>query len=371
MRINLFLLILLVVGRLCAQTGQPQQQLLRQSLANLDTARTPASRAFAQYTVSDAFYQNNQPDSVLKYNLLAEKTCRENGLNLLLGRTLMARSRVLINTGEYQAMIPLLTEAAQIFEQLDDKYRQAYAAGNLANVYASLGQTDNAFKMYRQVSKMMTTLNDTVGIADCFLNIALIYEDERGKEDSAFHYLDEAIRLYSSVPDQEQGLAIAYTSKGSLMRRLERRKEAIGFYLLAIRAARVVNDMYVVVDIHNALADTYLENKEYDNALKRIEEGLKICDEIDYIRGAMDLRTSRAMLHVALKEYQQAIALYEATLSEAQNAHIKSVELTACAGLAEAYHKAHQRRQARHYDHMAAGLKEEMRLHPETNPTTP
>jgi len=297
--------------------------------------------------------------------VLAEALCRANNFELMLGRTLMARSRVMINTGEYKAMISLLTEASRIFEKLGDVRRQAYARGNLANAYISLGETDNAFQMYKLVSEMMTSLNDTVGSADCLLNIGLIYEDEKGKEETALKYLDDAIKMYSGVADQEQGIAIAYNTKGNIMRRMGNFVDAIGFYLIAVQSARVVNDKYVVVDIYNALADTYIEHKEYANALKRIDDGLKMCEEIGYTRGAMDLKASRANLHTQQKEYDEAIALFESILAEAQKASIKMMMLNCYQGLEQAYHKRHNPKKARTYNHLANQLAEELKLHPE------
>lgn len=56
----------------------------------------------------------------------------------------LARSQILFNQGQYQATIPLLQQAQQIYQQQGDRARVTLTLINLSQVYQALGQWSEA-----------------------------------------------------------------------------------------------------------------------------------------------------------------------------------------------------------------------------------
>lgn len=118
-------------------------------------------------------------------------------------------------TGDWQAAIDQLTESANLFRSLDEKWQLAKALNNMGNVYGSTSDFAEAERMWREALEIWKVLEsngelaDATGLAatvDNLGNLAVekgLYEEARGLYAEGFHLRieagDPALAAYSLV----------------------------------------------------------------------------------------------------------------------------------------------------------------------------
>jgi len=103
--------------------------------------------------------------------------------------------------GEYQESVKLLNHALEIFSTIEDKYNRIVTLGDLANCYAALGDSDQAFARYEEALAGARETSDIRTEANVLFNMGL--ELARvGRHDEAIAISQRALEIFERIQDQ-------------------------------------------------------------------------------------------------------------------------------------------------------------------------
>lgn len=177
--------------------------------------------------------------------------------------------------------------------------------------FRDANQGDSAYKYFNEAKEIFLQHNDSLGIAKCLTNMAMI---ATGKGDY-FGGQELAIiaNAYFNESDTAQHKYIVsnYNNLGIASAKLEDYKQALGFYDLAIKYA--VNSETVFLFLNNK-ANIYQEQKQYDEAINLYEQILsndKISEE-EYARSLTNFASTKWLKNSTynpIPELKKALAI--------------------------------------------------------------
>lgn len=193
------------------------------------------SQFIALYEVAD-FYQNQRKKGLaLEFALRARKIAEQqrNDQNLFKALDLIG-GFIYFNQGNFEQSLAYGLELQALAHKMNDKERIAYSEMYLGDVNRVLEKFDTAIALYSKAIETWRELNDTGAIRTSLNNIGVIYD-----------------------------------AQGNYQKALE-------YYLSALRIAEQQRDNYMTADYSNAVARTYINLKNYNEALVYAERSLTL-----------------------------------------------------------------------------------------------
>jgi len=179
--------------------------------------------------------------------------------------------------GDYSTAIKYYSESRRIMEKLGDKQFLAIANADLGMVYSDLTEKTDGLDYLYSALKDYEEINDHTGAAGALREIGRYY-DLRGNTARALEFYfaslkktDKSGNAVASVTLQT--IAGIYSSQGNYA-------VAIEYLLKALelnRASGLKSDM---AQNHNTIAQIYLNEKRYDDALTHIRAALSVYEEL-------------------------------------------------------------------------------------------
>ncbi len=187
--------------------------------------------------------------------------------------------------GDYQAAVPLYQQALERHQRDQDK---AVTWDNLGNVYAALGETDEAIAAYRWAGVLNPQYaSPWHGLGDVFSKL--------NRDEEAIAAYRQALALDPDEPWPYNNLALVYERRGDY-------EQAVKLYQQALERHR--DDRNRAVSWHN-LGDVYYALDRPNDALAAYQQAIKL----DPQRAIYP--NSLGNLYGALGRYEQAIAAYQ------------------------------------------------------------
>lgn len=147
---------------------------------------------------------------------------------------------------------------------------------------------------------------------------------DMGQDEAAIENYKIYIENYPNDPRAYQNIGVVY-------KRLNKLDDTIANYEKALTLQTDKKDIELVED----LAECYHLKKDYPNALKYYDEVLLVKKD-DY-----DIRYNKALVLHAMKEYNDAAAIYTQLLTEKDNSNIQTNLTAALVSLGDEYLQAH------------------------------
>lgn len=188
---------------------------------------------------------------------------------------------------------------------------------NLALSYQELDRNDLALAQYDVVFRQQPSLHS---IRFDYGNLLA----DMGQDEAAIENYKIYIENYPNDPRAYQNIGVVY-------KRLNKFDDTIANYEKALALQTDKKDIELVED----LAECYHLKKDYPNALKYYDEVLLVKKD-DY-----DIRYNKALVLHAMKEYNDAAAIYTQLLTEKDNSNIQTNLTAALVSLGDEYLQAH------------------------------
>lgn len=176
-----------------------------------------------------------------------------------------------------QQVLNYYDQAISLFKRLGMEEERWITVTNKGNILRKMNAHEDAITCYFQALKHQELTGDVLGVAATNSSIGQVYDDQ-GNFSKAINYYKKALITYRSIKQKTSqdlfemavilhNIGFAYYNKGNL-------EEAKNYYFRSLKIAKE-NDFsdHLAFDA-NKIGDIYLDQKNYDEALKLFEEGL-------------------------------------------------------------------------------------------------
>ncbi len=164
----------------------------------LDTARLHGLRRYeglAQNEKGIFRFVNNDFDSALAHYAIAEQLISEFGTEVDLAKVLVNRGNVFLRTNDEVRAIDTYEKAAALAYKIGDPLTEAKVNTNMAGLYSSvIYDVEAAIRCSERAITLYRELNDTVGLAKSYVNLANQYRVAQRHADALVLYR-QAIEL--------------------------------------------------------------------------------------------------------------------------------------------------------------------------------
>lgn len=214
------------------------------------------------------FYLDTNLDSSYKYAQHA---------NALLGRLNnkkyeadMARilGRIMQRQGNHERALEYYLEQLSIVQELKDTLSVAFCLLDIGNLFLGIKDFQSAKNYYSQVTKFDLFKTESFGRSApnlAFIGIGRVYYYTH-QLDSARIYALQSYEFSLRAIDR-QGQAEALTLLGDILADENRTKEAINYYLLAVRQARLFNSLTIITQNYQNIARAFYTINQLDSSL--------------------------------------------------------------------------------------------------------
>jgi Uncharacterized enzyme of heme biosynthesis len=236
--------------------------------------------------------------------------------------------------------VKLGKEAYQLAQDLKYTKGAAFAKRVSGVAHWTLGDPKQAlFDLYEGL-KIYEVLVDVEGIANCKLNIGMVYADI--DEDSiALRQFNEAIVGFTQL-NLDNRVATAYTKIGTLQMEHGRLDKAHTNITNALNIHTRNNFEYGMAEAHNRLGRLYLEEGDLEQADFHLRQALSLSRSIDDKDGLVNNILQFGRLFKLQKEYELADMHFKLALSRADAIHLSNYKLEILKNLADLKQELHQ-----------------------------
>jgi tetratricopeptide (TPR) repeat protein len=184
----------------------------------------------------------------------------------------------------------------QLLEHTENLEAKAMSVSNLGVAYASRKEFDQAMNYFEQGLQLRQQIGSISGVASSLLNMGGVFEDLGDYEEALIHF-EQGIEAYT-VCNNQRHLTYAYTMIGSLLRKMQRLSESIGYFEKARDTAQEQNDRFGVAQACHCLAELHFETGDEKAAFA----DLKLCTRLAKRIKAREVERDASKLYARIYE---------------------------------------------------------------------
>ncbi len=199
-----------------------------------------------------------------------------------------------------------------IQKQIDDRINEGISHNNFGNIYAKLGQYQNAINSYQQsldIAKQIGSFTDE-GVSHNNLGNAYI---KLGQYQNAINSYEQSLDIANRIGDLK-GRGVSLNNLGNVYDSLEQYPKAIDNYQQSLALAKQIGDFKGARDSLDNLGDVYDSLKQHQKAIDSYQQSLVIAKQIGDLNGERNSLDNLAKAYENRKKYQSTI-LYQPSLS--------------------------------------------------------
>ncbi len=204
--------------------------------------------------------------------------------------------------GEFIQALKLANQNHQRALELGDERLIAISLTVRGQMYLNLSDHQAALKDVKESLTIFQQNNDKTNISNSFNTLAIIYTNLNDFKQSIELY-KEALKVDG---DATYDKSTVYYNIGSTYLELDDYTKALDYFQKAIDAATQVNDFYTVNFAKNGIAETYLIQDKYDDAIKLFEQTIKIFQESDDIQMLLNVNLSLTQAYSGKNDFELA-----------------------------------------------------------------
>ena len=236
---------------------------------------------------------------------------RELGEKGSMSSTVMNIGIEYVRLGDMVNALDYYLQARSLADTLGEKQNLALLLGNIGDLYFGQGNYEQAMKHYRACIELQSKIGNKVGTARMLTNIGNVYAtlgsraDNREGARQALDYYYQSLQMMRELGYKE-GISAALNDIAMVQSGLGRydlAKEALDECLKIKR--ELGNQTEIARGIAN-LANLYLDQHEYVQALRAAEDAAAIVGERDTLGVFSQARTTAGRAHAALGQWDQA-----------------------------------------------------------------
>ena len=192
-----------------------------------------------------------------------------------------------------------LTQATQLFQQLQDELNAAESIFRLGDLHLSLSDYESARTQYQQALPLFQQMGKKLGEANCMRSLGDVHLSLSDYEAARMQY-QQALPLYQQI-GQKLGEANCIYSLGQVLAEQENIEEAIHTLQHAAELYHAIGLIVAEARCFDRIANTYYNQKCYEDALLAYQQVIDI-----YPNGAW-WYTDRARIYIDTDKYELAI----------------------------------------------------------------
>lgn len=265
--------------------------------------------------------------SILIYRELDLKS----GIGAVLHNIAVIRER----QNDYSGAVQNYIEAALLFGEDNNSEYLGTVYTRLGNIYNILGRMDKSLEYHALALNIHEKINDSIRISNSFNNLGNVY---LGLKDYtiALDYYNKAV-VICRLMEYDALLPSLYNNLGLATEGIGDYSKALDYYRLAIELARKTNNLEVRVSSLMHTGSVYLILHEKDRAMIALMEARRMVNNIPdrYLKASVAV--SLAELYLKEERFDEAIATYMEALSLSKGIDSFALLLDIYEGIADAF----------------------------------
>ncbi|MEO0127097.1 MAG: diguanylate cyclase [candidate division WOR-3 bacterium] len=145
-----------------------------------------------------------------------------------------------------------------------------------------LGKLEGAISYFKKALEIRQKLNDKKGMAACYLDLAVVYQQQLNFSQSEEYYKN-ALRLYEEIGFQA-GITVTLLDLGSLYFHYNLIK-AEEYCMRSLEIAKLISAKRDIVFLYDNLGIIHMRRLMYDEALENFKSALEYAKETNFIEG--------------------------------------------------------------------------------------
>jgi tetratricopeptide (TPR) repeat protein len=219
-----------------------------------------------------------------------------------------ACTELLMRWGYIELIIKLLNESISTSEGTN----KARALGNLAVIYGSMGDYQNALEKFNEIKCIFEKEGKRKHVADILHNLGNIHY-LKGEHKEALTKYEESLKIEEELGDKK-GIAITLHQLGMIHQAQGNDKEAVKKYEQSLKIANELGDKSQIALTLHQLGMIHQYQSDYKEAVKKYEQSLKISEELGDKSGIAYTLHQLGIIHQTKGNYPKAIKEYEESL---------------------------------------------------------
>ena len=205
---------------------------------------------------------------------------------------------------EYEKAIEYFKKYLDVNQRIKKPRAIAGAANNIASAFMELNKLDDALIYYVRAMRIYDSLNIKIGVAVIKDNIGSLFIKKKQYND-ALLYNTAALRIFEEIGSKPR-MCASLQSVGLAYSRLNQTDLAIKNLNRSLDIALSIKQKETQKDVYDALADVYVQTKQFDKALSYYKLFVQIKDSLLNSKSIGKIETIQADYDAQKKEKQMA-----------------------------------------------------------------
>ena len=208
-------------------------------------------------------------------------------------------------TGKYPEAISNFKESLKLFTELDNTLGIANSLKNIAVIYQEQGNYPLALEYDNKALSLAEKIQDSIGIANSYNNMAIIYKLQKNY-DKALELLEKALSIQENL-NNSKAIAGIKNNIGTIYIRKNDNSTAIKYLEEALEINRKISYKSQMAECLNNLGYVNVSLKKYNDANRYFEEAKNINLEIDDREGLSYSYLGIADSYMEQKQYNKVL----------------------------------------------------------------
>jgi PAS domain S-box-containing protein len=210
--------------------------------------------------------------------------------------------------GTYDKSLDYYLRALGIYDKLNYTTGVAKIYNNIGTLYTHLADYKNAMSNFQKSLRYYQTFDDPRSLSELYFRLGMAFE-VCVQYDSAIYYFKEARKLFDSlhlekkIGSIDQSLSSIYFHQGKYEAALSKAHKALATFVR-------YDNTWGEADVSNYLATYYMQMEDYSNALKYLQNALKVSKEIKAIELIKNSYLNFSKYYRKKEKYKSALEYY-------------------------------------------------------------
>ncbi len=256
------------------------------------------------FNLAKSLFQTAQLDSALIIAKKGQNLYVNNPFNYKNGKFHNVIASIYAYKKDYKTSISHFNKAVEIFDKNNDPYQAALIKNNIANIFFSLSDFENAYKYSKESYLYLKSVKDTVYLPS-LTGVTAISAIELNKIDEGKHLTEECLSL-SERYNNIVGLIIGHHANGEYLIAVKKAKQAIVEYNQSLEMSEKYGLKHYSLLNKTGLLIAYENIKDYTNAVKYGEQALTETKALNNEVMLYSLHKHLGRSYAGLKDYKKA-----------------------------------------------------------------
>jgi signal transduction histidine kinase len=227
--------------------------------------------------------------------------------------------------GDYSASLHYNNLALQQSAALADSADLAIDYSNVGHDYYDLGEYDEAYYYLTQSYRIAKAIDDSLRMAITLHNVGSVFK-ELGQYDRALDHLKISQKISEDIGDRE-GIPYTYDEIGDVMMRQGDYDSAMRCLVSALKFTRNLNIEILEPRTLTKIATVYLHNKDYKTSLAYYDTTYQRHKKTNNRFGIAEVELGRGLVYLNQHQYDEALKFINRSLAIAKETNARILEI--------------------------------------------